>query len=403
MNQRWIVHIGKYVPPPPGGIEYHTDALLRTMAPHVAVGLLAARSPVDPEADPNRGYPIWAVANWGKIGPVTFSPGVLTQLMQLLRQGKVAGLHLHLPNPWADFAAQLVPPDLPIIVSWHSDIVRPHGLYRLYRPLQQATLHRADAVIVAGPGHLRGSRQLLPAANGKIHFVPYGIDVESLHPDRAAPDLLRQLRAWAGTATLIASVGRHVYYKGYSWLLQALARMTSPARLVLVGRGPLTQRLRRQATQLGLAQRIWWIEQADPAQVVAVLQACDVFALPSVEPSEAFGLASAEAMACGKPTVVCALGNGVEDLNQHGHTSLVVPPRDPAALALALDTLAADPGLRQAMGRHAAAWVRTRYSLQAMRDATLKVYRTILGRLPAPSASHPQRWPDPGEPACRPY
>ena len=69
--------------------------------------------------------------------------------------------------------------------------------------------------------------------------------------------------------------------------------------------------------------------------------------LPSIEPSEAFGIASAEAMSCGKPTVVCELNNGVNHLNQAGRTSLAVAPRDVPALADALDTLAADDARRR--------------------------------------------------------
>lgn len=84
-------------------------------------------------------------------------------------------------------------------------------------------------------------------------------------------------------------------------------------------------------------------------------------------------------MLCGKPTVVCTLGNGVDDLNRHGVTSLLVPPRDPAALAHALDTLCADTALRQRMGATAHQWVSTHFSVQAMRDGMLAVYRQILG------------------------
>ncbi|MDM7457073.1 MAG: glycosyltransferase, partial [Tepidimonas sp.] len=105
---------------------------------------------------------------------------------------------------------------------------------------------------------------------------------------------------------------------------------------------------------------------------------CDLFALPSIEPAEAFGLASAEAMACGKPTVVCRLHNGVDCLNVHGRTSLLVPPRDIDALAAALDQLALDSELRARMGEQAAQWVRSRFTVDHMVQATLDVYREWL-------------------------
>ena len=87
------------------------------------------------------------------------------------------------------------------------------------------------------------------------------------------------------------------------------------------------------------------------------MRRCDFFCLPSIERSESFGIASAEAMSFGKPTIVCELHNGVNYLNQAGETSLVTPPRDEAALADAIDQLANDTapapahvGGRQALG-----------------------------------------------------
>jgi len=111
--------------------------------------------------------------------------------------------------------------------------------------------------------------------------------------------------------------------------------------------------------------------------LVAAYHVCDLFTLPSIEPSEAFGLASAEAMACGKPTVVCELNNGVNHLNQAGLTSLTVPPRDVPALADALDTLLLDGALRERMGHAARRWVHEQFSLEAMRDRTIGVYRSL--------------------------
>ncbi|TCS97517.1 rhamnosyl/mannosyltransferase [Tepidimonas ignava] len=373
-----VLHVGKFIPPPAAGIELHTHTLLQALQPHIPVGLLAACSAVDPQAHQRLPYPVWAVPNLGRWDAVTVSPGVLSAGLRLMRQGRVRALHLHLPNPWADLLAVLAPRNLPIVASWHSDIVRQRNALRLYRPLQQAVLRRVQAVIVATPGHLASSTQL-GAAVRKAHVVPMGIDAAQWQASLADRGTVEQLNRFAMGRPIIASVGRHVYYKGYPWLLQALAHMREPAVLVMAGHGPLTPALRRIAQQLGLAGRILWLTDASHAAVVAVLHTCHVFTLPSVEPAEAFGLASAEAMLCGKPTVVCTLGNGVDDLNRHGQTSLVVPPRDPAALAAALDTLCADAELRQRLGVAARQWVSTQFSVQAMRDGTLAVYKQILG------------------------
>jgi glycosyltransferase involved in cell wall biosynthesis len=110
---------------------------------------------------------------------------------------------------------------------------------------------------------------------------------------------------------------------------------------------------------------------------VSAIHHCDVFCLPSVEQTEAFGIASAEAMAWAKPTVVCELGNGVNYLNRHGTTGLAVPPRDPAALADALDSLVADAGLRARMGTAAREWVRGEFSITAMKTGMIRLYEAL--------------------------
>ena len=102
--------------------------------------------------------------------------------------------------------------------------------------------------------------------------------------------------------------------------------------------------------------------------------------MPSVEPSEAFGLVQLEAMACARPVVGCELHNGATYVNQHGVTGLVVPPRDPAALAQGLNTLLADSALAERMGAAGRLRACEDFSLEKMWSGTLQVYREVVGR-----------------------
>ena len=85
-------------------------------------------------------------------------------------------------------------------------------------------------------------------------------------------------------------------------------------------------------------------------------------------------------MLCGKPAVVCELGNGVNYLKRPLVTGLTVPPRDSRALAFALSELLSDDVARQRLGEQASAWVRTEFSMEAMRQGTVNVYDEVLGR-----------------------
>lgn len=376
---RHLVHVGKFLPPPYAGVEAHIDQLLRALAPDWPVMLVAAESPADADAVARLPYSVIPVRRFGTFASATISPGVLSVLGRLRGQGRMALLHVHVPNPWGDIAAVQTPRSIPVVMSWHSDIVRQRNLLRLYRPLQQAAIERADRIVVATPLHLASSRQLQSdRVSHKVAYVPHGVDVGDLDIGHADVGVIEDIRRFACGRQIVLTVGRHVYYKGYDYLLRAFARLRADAVLIMVGEGYLSDKLHRLADELGVTQRVLFMGEVARPALVAAFHVCDVFTLPSVEPAEAFGIASAEAMACGKPTVVCQLYNGVNYLNRDGETSITVPPRDVQALADALDMLLFDDALRSKMGRAAAEWVRAAFSVDAMKRAMVSVYRELM-------------------------
>lgn len=373
------LHLGKFIPPPHAGVEAHVDTLLRALWPDVQCTLVAGESSMSAQQAPALPYRVLTARSFGKFASATMSPGVLLHVRNELRSGRSNLLHIHAPNPWGDAAVLACAGDAPVVMTWHSDIVRQRNLLKFYRPIQRRALQRADRIVVFTPKHYESSEQLHQIdVAAKIVQVPIGIDFSRLAPEFANPEAQQQFDSFAAGRPLLLTVGRHVYYKGYEHLVAALARLRSDAVLVMVGSGPLTAALRQQARDLGVEQRILFAGEVDHATLVAAFHRCDVFCLPSIEPSEAFGIASAEAMACGKPTVVCELGNGVNYLNQAGRTGLTVPPRNVDALVDALDMLLQDDGLRVAMGQAAHDWVRAQFSLQAMRDGMMNLYRQLI-------------------------
>ncbi|WP_313461282.1 glycosyltransferase, partial [Achromobacter sp.] len=137
--------------------------------------------------------------------------------------------------------------------------------------------------------------------------------------------------------------------KGHGDLIDAFHQVSvryPSAHLVLVGDGmPLFDQLRAKASALGLADRVHFTGRRQ--DIGNVLTALDVFALPTHR--EALGTVFIEAAAMGVPVIGTEVG-GVPETMQPGVTGLLVPPRDPAALAAALETLLADPAMRRRMG-----------------------------------------------------
>jgi rhamnosyl/mannosyltransferase len=301
------------------------------------------------------------------------SPTMPWRAWQLHREWRFDLAHLHFPDPMSHAAALALPRSLPIVVSWHSDIVRRKRFRALYRPFVERILRRAAAVVVGTPAHFRSS-EVLPVSGvqDKLAQVPYGVDFSRFA--HAGPGVARIRRRFG--ERIVFALGRHVYYKGFEFLLESMAALPD-AHLLLGGEGPLTGKLRDRAADLGVAGRVTFLGEIPDEQLADFYFACDVFCMPSVEPAEAFGLVQVEAMACSRPVVCCELYNGVTYVNRHNETGLVVPPRQPAALADALRRLLDDATLRERLGNAAAERVRREFSLQAQCEAMLKVYQRV--------------------------
>jgi glycosyltransferase involved in cell wall biosynthesis len=284
--------------------------------------------------------------------------------------------HLQFPYPWGDWAWQSAGAPGPMVLTYHSDIVRQRVMGAAYRPIQARLLEHADRIIVASPPMIENSPFLRPHAE-KCRVVPFGI-----HPERYAPTPEHVARAAALRARhdrpLVLFVGRLIYYKGVDVLMRAMADVD--ADCVLVGSGPLESELRVLATALGISERISFIPPVSDEELAAYFRAADVFCLPSVARSEAFGIVQLEAHASGTPVVCTDLPTGVPWVNVDGETGLVVPVGDAGALASALRRLIADDELRAKMGARARERVLTEFTVDRMVESTLAVYAEALAR-----------------------
>jgi rhamnosyl/mannosyltransferase len=128
------------------------------------------------------------------------------------------------------------------------------------------------------------------------------------------------------------------------------------------------------AVASGIERRITWLEPQADDELAAWYHAADVFALPSVARSEAFGLVQIEAHAAGTPVVSTNLTTGVPYANLDGVTGLTVPVGDSRALADALNRLLGDDVLRTRLGEAARQRALTEFTIPRMVEQTLEVY-----------------------------
>lgn len=374
-----ILHLGKFYPPHPGGVERHlADLATAQAATGMDVAALVHASPRDRSRAGrwmDRGVLVDPVPCHGQLVFAPLSPGWPGHASRLLRDFRPDLLHIHVPNTSAFWLlASGAARKLPMVVHWHADIPDDSaqlGLrlgYPFYRRFERALNDRARAIVTTSQAYLDASRALAPV-HGKCHVIPLGL---------ADAAVAGAATSWPSGGLRVLAVGRMSYYKGFDVLLEAVAR-SPEVTLLLVGEGEQRGKLQAQIDTRGLAARVRMTGNIDDASLEAAYQACDVFCLPSIDRAEAFGMVLLEAMRAGKPVVASNIpGSGVGTVVVDGETGVLVPPRDAAALAHAMSRLAAAPELRHRFGSAGRQRWQQQYRIDAVTRAWSEIYRDVL-------------------------
>lgn len=367
-----ILELGKFYPPERGGMETLLQIWaegFRDQGAHVTCVVANRTRNTVVERQP--GLEVHRLASGGQLLSTSLCPAY----PGASRRFPADVIHAHFPNPLADLAVIRAPSHIPVVVHWHSDIVRQKAVLRLYKPIQDAMLRRANRIVVATPQHLEYSDWLGPWQH-KVEVIPFGLDLDRFAATPTTDAKTATFRQGVGDRIVFLNIGRLVGYKGQRYAIEALPNVPS-ALLWLVGTGPLESELRQLAAQLGVADRVRFWGDVPDADLPALLHACDVFLFPSITPNEAFGLVLVEAMACAKPLVACNLRSGVPYVCRSQDNGLVVPPMDPVSLASAMEELIGSTDLRRRLGQRGQSRARGEFSKRSMIDRHLSLFREL--------------------------
>jgi len=194
----------------------------------------------------------------------------------------------------------------------------------------------------------------------------------------------RTIQAKYGTRIVLA-VGRLVYYKGFEFLVRAMAKVHG--HLLIVGDGPLRRALQDEAQITGVSDRVHFLGEIQNSGLLPYYRASQVFVLPSIARSEAFGIVQLEAMACGKPVVNTRVDSGVPFVSIDGVTGFTVPPRNSDALTSAINRLLNDPELCARFGEAGKRRVEAEFTAPLMARRTLDIYENVTGSQVTPTAA----------------
>ena len=262
----------------------------------------------------------------------------------------------------------------PLVVSVHGgDLLAP----TLAAPAARDTV---AGVLRASAVTLCNSRATLDAAAA---LAGTGAGMRVVHPPAAPPpDPPPARHADPALATLAHVVPR----KRHADVLDALRLLADRVprlRWVVIGDGPELPALRERARASGLDGRVDWLGELEPDAAMRALAQCHLMAMPSVD--EAFGVAYVEALGCGVPAIGCAGEGGPEEVAAAGLGMILVPPRDPPALADAVAEALADRERLAELSEAARRTASESFGPEACGRATVRAYSDVLGQRAEPA------------------
>jgi phosphatidyl-myo-inositol alpha-mannosyltransferase len=364
----------------PGGVGNHVRALaaeLRRSGHRVDV-LAPAQRPVAEPGFIGLGGSL-AVPYNGSVARIAIGPRALVRVRRAIGRGGYDLLHVHEPlSPSVGLLAVAqagrggpsVDRSVPVVGTFHANLGRSLAL-EAAGPLLRRAYDRLDGRIAVSAS-ARDTWQ--GRFGGAMAVVPNGVAAEFF----AGP---APLDGWKGDGPTVLFVGRLEPRKGLVYLVRAFLRL-KPAfprlRLLVVGRDDKGQQDKAMAmVPPRLRTDLQFVGSVPQADLPSYYASADVFCAPSLG-GESFGIVLAEAMAVGLP-VVCSDIGGYRDVVRDGTDGLLVPPRDPEALAEALAGLLDNPARLAAMGGAAAVAAR-RYAWEVVAGEVVEVYQAALAR-----------------------
>ena len=328
-----ILQLGKFYPVRGGVEKVAYDLMIGLSERNIPCDMLCAVSQGKSRIIPINKYArVIGCRTWLKVASTMISPTMISTLREIHHTYDI--VHVHHPDPMACLALFLSGFKGKVILQWHSDIQRQKQLFKLYHPLQQWLLRRADWIIGTTPVYLSESPHL-QGFQHKTICLPIG--VEPMCPDSEAVASIK--RSFPGRK-IVFSLGRLVPYKGYKYLIAAAQYLKDDFVILIGGMGELKEELQKEINELRLQHKVKLLGRISDEDLPAYYGACDVFCLSSIQKTEAFGIVQIEAMSCGKPVVATRIPqSGVAWVNAHGVSGLNVMPGNAIELAQAIEAI----------------------------------------------------------------
>ncbi|WP_316570466.1 glycosyltransferase [Neobacillus sp. YIM B06451] len=302
-------------------------------------------------------------------GKLSYFSGVFS-LRKILKELKPDILHAHYVSSYGFIGA--LAGYKPYYVSvWGRDIFQFPQQGSVNRKIVEYTLGKADTI--CSTSHVMAV-ETNKYTNKHIYVTPFGVDLEKFKPLERPADEQGEDSIIIGTVKALSDK------YGIADLIRAFAIVYEAypsSKLLIVGDGPQRAEYEQLARDLGISEATKFTGRVPNTEVPAYINQMNIFAVPSTEDSESFGVAAVEAMACGVPPVVSNVG-GLPEVVIEGKTGYVVPKENPKQLSEAFLKLIREPETRQEMSVNGIRHVRENYDWTQNAADMVKLYRKTL-------------------------
>lgn len=366
-----ILHISKFYYPYYGGIEDVAHTIVEQLKPYYEQKVICFNHEKGSVNNIN-GVDVIRVSTFATIASQPLSIKYRRIIQQVINEFRPDYIHLHLPNPLAGmFMLMTNLHGAKIISHWHADVLGQKNIYPFYKPLERSLLKKSFKVIATSEMY-RDYSVPLRDFDLKTVIIPNTIQDEKFHLFEGEQTEIDKTKTKYENKKIVLFVGRHVPYKGIEKLIEAEKYISEDCIILIAGTGDQTVNLKKIAEN---RPRVKFIGRLSDNQLKYHLYASTVFAFPSINRSEAFGVALAEALYCGLPAVSFNIeGSGVLWVNKDKETGLVVDDFDIKKYAEAIDQILASDELQTNLSMGAKHWARTNFMKEQILPKLNEVY-----------------------------
>ncbi len=294
---------------------------------------------------------------------------------------------IHLHYPFFGAAEMISFFKKPVVLQYHMDVVGSGLMSKIFKLhtkyVAPKIIEKADLIICSSFDYLRNSNlaDFYKKEPNKFRELPFGVDLNIFTPREKDLSLLSKygFKKEEQIILFVGGLDKAHYFKGVENLIRAFSKIykNRAVSLILAGEGELKSYYQKIARDLGMSEKIIFVGMVSNDDLSKYYNLADIFTLPSIDGSEAFGLVLLEAMACGRPIIASSLP-GVRTIVDDYKTGLLVKPNNIIDLAEKLNYLLENSDKQKEFGQNARKKVEENYDWNKIIEKLEKIYFDLL-------------------------